>query len=216
MRSSGRRTSASKSPKSSQSPGRTGSPGPASRSARRVEVLEPVRSGRDASIGPLATARPPADRESSGRTTARARTVRSSRSPTRPGTSITISPSCKCSTARARIRSRRRSTRHILPHSGSSPATRSRSRCGLSGRPTATRSWDFGDGTPAVDVHSDRQCRRACAKTVTRSRPTGSRSRATTSSVSNEPTATEPRRPRGCMWSSRASAESSSLAITEE
>ena len=39
----------------------------------------------------------------------------------------------------ARIRSRRRSTRHMRPRSASSPATRSRSRCGPSGRPTAMR-----------------------------------------------------------------------------
>ena len=82
----GGRTSASRSPSSSPSPGRTTWPGPASTVvARRLEVVEPV--GPDRALRVDLRRRHDRDRArgSSGPTTARGRTARSSRSPTAPG-----------------------------------------------------------------------------------------------------------------------------------
>ena len=101
--------------------------------------------------------------------------------------------------------SRPRSTRRIRRQSASSPATRSRSRCGPSGRPTATRPGTSATA-PRPSTSNPTATSTSTPGTVTPSRPTASRSPATTSSASSGPTAAAPRRPRGCTSSSRAAA----------
>ena len=163
-------TCASNSPSSSPSPGRTTSPDRRTGRPRRLAVVEPV--GQDRPLRVDLHRRHDRDR-AAGRADlrpARAPTARSSRSPTARGTSTTTSPSCRCSTS---------TTAEPLPPSihaayaptfGIKPGDPVTFKVRTFRTTDGEETWDFGDGSPPVEVQSDGNVK-ALARTATPSRP---------------------------------------------